>query len=136
MIYRIVTTDGVEIGFAENINYIMINSRNKCFNACKKEKAIGIAYKGIPYNLIGHSDIPGAATVIIRPDDYGARITALREANEALEEANVALQAQLAETDEAAIELYEANLIQEETNAEQDEAIIEIYEMLGEITNG
>lgn len=136
MIYRITTTEGVEVGYAENVNYIRINGRNGCFNACEREKAIGIAYKGKPYNLIGHSKIEGVPTVIVRPDSYATHLTNLENANAALEAANAALQAQLAETDEAAVELYEANLLQEETNAEQDEAIIEIYEMIGEITNG
>ena len=36
------------------------------------------------------------------------------------------IEAQLAESDEIAIDLYEANLAQEAINAEQDEAIIEI----------
>ena len=49
---------------------------------------------------------------------------------------NEALRAQLAETEEAAIELYEASLNQEAINAEQDEAIIEIYEMMEGTING
>lgn len=47
-----------------------------------------------------------------------------------------ALEAQLAETDEAAIELYEATMAMEAVNAEQDEAIIEIYEAMEGIING
>lgn len=42
-----------------------------------------------------------------------------------------ALEAQIAQADETAIELYEAQLAQEETNAAQDEALIELYEMIG-----
>lgn len=41
------------------------------------------------------------------------------------------LEAQLAESDEAAIALYEAQAQQEAINAEQDEAILGIYEMIG-----
>lgn len=129
MIYSITTTKGVVIGFTEEINYIRINSRNKCFNPCDKKHAIGIAYKGKPYNLAGHNDIPNTETVVVRPDDYGARLTALKEENAKLRQ-------QLEETDEAAIELYEETLAKEVSEAEQDEAIIQIYEMIGEITNG
>ncbi len=41
------------------------------------------------------------------------------------------LEAQLAESDEAAIALYEAYLAQKDVEAEQDEAILELYELLG-----
>ena len=41
------------------------------------------------------------------------------------------LEAQLAESDEAAIALYEAQMAQGTIDAEQDEAILELYELLG-----
>lgn len=41
------------------------------------------------------------------------------------------LEAQLAESDEAAIALYEAQIAQGAIDAEQDEAILELYELLG-----
>lgn len=53
-----------------------------------------------------------------------------------VDERVAALEAQLAETDEVAIDFYEASLKQEAINAEQDEAIIEIYEMMEGTTNG
>lgn len=127
--FRIITTDGVELGFTEKVRYIKINEYNKCFNACEQKDAIGVAFKNIVYNLFGHQDIEGAGTVHIISVDSGDEIYRTKE-NAAV------LAAQLAETDEAAIELYEANLALEEANAEQDEAIIEIYEMMGEIING
>ena len=48
-----------------------------------------------------------------------------------LEEENAAMQEQLAQADDAAIELYEMQMAQEEINAAQDDALIEIYEMIG-----
>ena len=53
-----------------------------------------------------------------------------------VDERVAALEAQLAETDEVAIDLYEASLAQEAINAEQDEAIIEIYETMEGLING
>lgn len=41
------------------------------------------------------------------------------------------LEAQLAESDEAAIALYEAQMAQGAIDAEQDEAILELYELIG-----
>lgn len=42
-----------------------------------------------------------------------------------------ALEEQVAQADETAIELYEMQMAQEEINAAQDDALIEIYEMIG-----
>lgn len=47
------------------------------------------------------------------------------------EERITALEAQIAQADETAIELFEMQLAQEEINAAQDDALIEIYEMIG-----
>ena len=127
--FRIITTDGVELGITEEVRYIKINQRNGCFNACDKKEAIGIAFQSNPYNLFGHEEITDVKTVLVVPVDGGTEISSLQKKN-------AELTTQLAETDEAAIELYEANILNEETNAEQDEAIIEIYEMIGEITHG
>lgn len=127
--FRIITTNGVELGYTEKVRYIKINEYNKCFNACEKKDAIGVAFKSVAYNLYGHSEIEGADTVLVIETDGGTELYNVRSNSDSLAK-------QLAETDEAAIELYEANLALEEANAEQDEAIIEIYEMMGELTNG
>lgn len=47
------------------------------------------------------------------------------------EERITALEEQIAQADETAIELFEMQLAQEEINAAQDDALIEIYEMIG-----
>lgn len=47
------------------------------------------------------------------------------------DEETAALQEQLTQADDTAIELYEMQLAQEEINAAQDDALIEIYEMIG-----
>ena len=47
------------------------------------------------------------------------------------EERLAALEEQVAQADETAIELYEMQLMQDEINAAQDDALIEIYEMIG-----
>jgi hypothetical protein len=73
---------------------------------------------------------------IYEPTEKEIRRATLEEKVASLEFENIHLKAQLAETDEVAIDLYEASLAQETINAEQDEAIIEIYEMMEGITNG
>ena len=123
--FRIIKTDGTELGVAESVNYIKIHE-NGCFTTATKDDAIGVAYSSIPYNLIGHEDIVDAETVVVYEIDGGNEINAIVAKNNLIN-------AQLAEVDEIAIELYEAGLMQDAINAEQDEAIIEIYEMMGGI---
>ena len=123
--FRIIKTDGTELGVAESVNYIKIHE-NGCFTTATKDDAIGVAYSSIPYNLIGHEDIVDAETVVVYEIDGGNEINAIVAKNNLIN-------AQLAEADEIAIELYEAGLMQDAINAEQDEAIIEIYEMMGGI---
>lgn len=48
-----------------------------------------------------------------------------------IDERIASLEAQLAESDEAAIALFEAQTAQEAIDAEQDEAILELYELVG-----
>lgn len=62
--YRIITTDGVELGVTDSVRYIKINS-NGVFVTANKSDAMGIAYKNIPYNLIGRTEIENADTVIV-----------------------------------------------------------------------
>ena len=128
--FRIINmTTSRELGLTDTVNYIKISKNSGCYISAKKEEAIGVAYRGTPYNLEGKSEIKDADTVRVYPADGGMLIGTLTDKEEALAK-------QLAETDEAAIQLYEANIALNEANAEQDEAIIEIYEMMGEITNG
>lgn len=49
------------------------------------------------------------------------------------EERVTALEAQVAQADETAIELFEMQMAQEEINTAQDDALIELYEMIGGI---
>jgi hypothetical protein len=128
--FRIINlTTGKEIGLTDKVNYIKVNPKTGCYIPAKKEEAIGIAFKGIAYNIANRTDIKDADSVMTVAIDGGSTLQDVKLKEHTLE-------AQLAETDEAAIELYEANLALEEANAEQDEAIIEIYEMMGEIING
>ena len=126
--FRIIKTNGTELGVTESVNYIKIH-KNGCYTTATKADAIGVAYNSVAYNLIGHEDIADTDTVIVRKIDGGKEINHLTEENKLVNE-------HLAEADEIAIELFEAGLAQDAINAEQDEAIIDIYEMMGGLVNG
>lgn len=71
--YRIIRTDGVELGITDNVNYIKIGSSG-CFTPTTADKAIGVAFNSTPYNLIGHNEIDGADTVVVSKIDSGKHI--------------------------------------------------------------
>ena len=126
--FRIIKTNGTELGVTESVNYIKIH-KNGCYTTATRADAIGVAYNSVAYNLIGHDDIADTDTVIVCEIDGGKEINAIIAKN-------ILINEHLAEADEIAIDLFEAGLMQDAINAEQDEAIIEIYEMMGGLTNG
>lgn len=117
--YKITTPDGA-VFTRENPDFIRVH-KNGCFVITTREKAEGVAVNSTPYLF--------KDGVVVQEIDGG-------QAMDELIAENQALSAQLAETDEAAIELYEATLNMEAVNAEQDEAIIEIYETMEAMNHG
>lgn len=70
---RIIKTDGTELGITESVRYIKIGTYGD-FVVATEEEAIGVAYKGTPYNLIGHSEIENADTVVVSVIDGGDEV--------------------------------------------------------------
>lgn len=71
--FRIITTDGSDLGITETVNYIKIHS-NGCFVPTTKEDAIGVAFHSVPYNLLGHEVIADTKTVVVSEVDGGNHI--------------------------------------------------------------
>lgn len=71
--YRIIKIDGTELGITDSVNYIKIGASGS-FAPTTVDKAIGVAYQSIPYNLVGHSEIEGADTVVVASIDGGAEV--------------------------------------------------------------
>lgn len=72
--YRIIKTDGTELGVTDSVRYIKI-AKNGCFVTCPANEAVGIAYKSKPYNLFGHTEITNKDTVIVTECDSGTMVT-------------------------------------------------------------
>lgn len=69
--YRIIkVSDGTEIGVTDTVEFIRYG-KSGCFVPTDEGNAIGVAYNGIPYNLIGHDDIEDADTVVVSKFDGG-----------------------------------------------------------------
>ena len=81
--YRIITTDGAELGITEAVNYIKIHS-NGCFVPTTQSEAIGVAFQNIPYNLLGHEEIVDAKTVVVSEVDGGSHILSHQSSIEGL----------------------------------------------------
>lgn len=68
--YRIIRDDGVELGITDSVLFITI-ADNGCFVPTTEENAIGVAFKSVAYNLVGHTEISGAETVLVAHSDVG-----------------------------------------------------------------
>lgn len=74
--FRIIKIDGTELGLTDSVLYIKI-TESGCFAPTTKDKAVGIAFRSIPYNLVGHSDIEGADTVVVSAVDGGETVSGI-----------------------------------------------------------
>lgn len=67
--YRIIkVSDGTEIGVTDAVEFIRYGNSG-CFVPASQENAIGVAYNGVPYNLVGSNEIEGADTVVVSKID-------------------------------------------------------------------
>lgn len=62
--YRVVTTEGTELGITDSVLFIKISPEGAYIEATVDE-AVGIAFESTPYNLVGHTEIKDAKTVIL-----------------------------------------------------------------------
>jgi hypothetical protein len=81
--YRIIKIDGTELGVTDSVNYIKI-SENGCFTNATVEDAIGVAFNSVAYNLVGHTEIEEADTVVVSKIDGGYEIKSHQTAIEGL----------------------------------------------------
>lgn len=84
--YKIIKTDGTELGLTDSVQYIKVNENGSYSPAMQKDAfgvayidAVGVAYRGIVYNLVGHEEIQGADTVVVSEIDGGKIIVTLNE---------------------------------------------------------
>lgn len=68
--YKIITSDGTELGITDSVLFIKISPEGTYIEA-SEEEAVGIAFKGEAYNLPGHSEITGAKTATLTPITLG-----------------------------------------------------------------
>ena len=74
---RIIKTDGTELCLVDKARYIKRSSYGAFVEAERKD-AIGVAVKGVVYNLLGHDEIAGADTVLVSDASIADELTAQR----------------------------------------------------------
>ncbi len=62
--YRVITTDGAELGITDSVLFIKRSSEGT-FIETDEADAVGIAFNGEPYNLPGHTEIQNAKTAVL-----------------------------------------------------------------------
>ena len=74
---RIIKTDGTELCLVDKAHYIK-RSDYGVFVEAERKDAIGVAVKGVVYNLLGHDEIAGADTVLVSDASTADELTAQR----------------------------------------------------------
>lgn len=74
---RIIKTDGTELCLVDKARYIK-RSDYGAFVEAERKDAIGVAVKGVVYNLLGHNEIAGADTVLVSDASTADELTAQR----------------------------------------------------------
>lgn len=74
--YTITTLTGTILGITESPTYIKLHPKGG-FTLATAEDAVGVAYRSVPYNLIGHDAIDGAETVVVAEMDGGVSAAAV-----------------------------------------------------------
>lgn len=74
---RIIKTDGTELCLVDKARYIKRSSYGAFVEAERKD-AIGVAVKGVVYNLLGHDEIAGADTVLVSDASTADELAAQR----------------------------------------------------------
>ena len=74
---RIIKTDGTELCLVDKARYIK-RSDYGVFVEAERKDAIGVAVKGVVYNLLGHDAIAGADTVLVSDASIADELTAQR----------------------------------------------------------
>ena len=74
---RIIKTDGTELCLVDKARYIK-RSDYGVFVEAERKDAIGVAVKGVVYNLLGHNEIAGADTVLVSDASTADELTAQR----------------------------------------------------------
>lgn len=74
---RIIRTDGTELCLVDKARYIK-RSDYGAFVEAERKDAIGVAVKGVVYNLLGHDEIAGADTVLVSDASTADELTTQR----------------------------------------------------------
>lgn len=74
---RIIKTDGTELCLVDKARYIK-RSDYGVFVEAEQKDAIGVAVKGVVYNLLGHDEIAGADTVLVSDASTADELTTQR----------------------------------------------------------
>lgn len=78
---RIIKTDGTELGLTDEARFIKYGNYGQYVKATRAD-AIGVVFNNVVYNLLGHSDISGAETVIVSNASTAEELTTQKEAIE------------------------------------------------------
>lgn len=119
--YKILSDTNEVLGFVETPNYIKKTSAG--IVPCTPVEATGLNFKGVVYNLLGHSDFEEAGTA------YASMVTdaELNQIKESSEQQTTDLQLALVDVYEQALTVQQSN---EQQTTDLQLAVVELYEAM------
>lgn len=119
--YKILSDSNEVLGFVETPNYIKKTSAG--IVPCTPVEATGLNFKGVVYNLLGHSDFEEAGTA------YASMVTdaELNQIKESSEQQTTDLQLALVDVYEQALTVQQSN---EQQTTDLQLAVVELYEAM------
>lgn len=119
--YKILSDSNDVLGFVETPNYITKTSAG--IVPCTPVEATGLNFKGVVYNLLGHSDFEEAGTA------YASMVTdaELNQIKESSEQQTTDLQLALVDVYEQALTVQQSN---EQQTTDLQLAVVELYEAM------
>lgn len=119
--YKILSDSNDVLGFVETPNYIKKTSAG--IVPCTPVEATGLNFKGVVYNLLGHSDFEEAGTA------YASMVTdaELNQIKESSEQQTTDLQLALVDVYEQALTVQQSN---EQQTTDLQLAVVELYEAM------
>ena len=119
--YKILTDQNKLLGYAAQPNYIKKTTGG--YVPCVPVEAVGLNFKGVVYNLLGHSDFEEAGTA------YASMVTdaELNQMKESSEQQTTDLQLALVDVYEQALTVQQSN---EQQTTDLQLAVVELYEAM------
>ena len=77
--YRIIKSDGTELGITDKVLYVKIKGNTGNYVPCSVDEAMGVAFNGTAYGLVDRVGMEGIESVVVSKFDVGNSIFLMQQ---------------------------------------------------------